>query len=237
MDERGLLAYRFPMPHTFALEPPWHSALAQGEAVSFLLRAAQVLERPELVELAERAAESLLDPGSALVATTSEGPVLQEYPTDPPAHVLNGWLFALWGLYDLAHHPGAESATAARAAAAIRIRGRRARGPNRPLSHAGRLVAVRPLSHPLPMSPAPSTTGCTSRSCADSTSSWRTRGSDGRGGVGTRSNRAAATLARARAQGRLPRRAAKVAPRPANPFVKVLQTRLSGGQHARSNAR
>ena len=119
MDDRGLLAYRFPMPHTFALEPPWHSALAQGEAVSFLLRAAQVLERPELVELAERAADSLLDPGSALVATTSEGPVLQEYPTDPPAHVLNGWLFALWGLYDLAHHPGADSATAARAAGAF----------------------------------------------------------------------------------------------------------------------
>lgn len=119
MDERGLLPYRFPMPHTFALEPPWHSALAQGEAVSFLLRAAQALERPDLVEPAERAAEPLLDPGSELVVTTPEGPVLQEYPTDPPAHVLNGWLFALWGLYDLAHHPAAESETAGRADAAF----------------------------------------------------------------------------------------------------------------------
>lgn len=102
-DERGLLAYRFPMPHTFALEPPWYSALAQGEAVSLLVRAAQVLGRPELLEFAERVASPLLDPDSELVAETPDGPVLQEYPTEPPAHVLNGWLLALWGLYDLAH--------------------------------------------------------------------------------------------------------------------------------------
>jgi hypothetical protein len=36
------------------------------------------------------------------VVTTEDGPVLQEYPTDPPAHVLNGWIFGLWGLYDAA---------------------------------------------------------------------------------------------------------------------------------------
>jgi hypothetical protein len=103
VDERGLLPYRFPMPHTFALDPPWYSALAQGEAISLLVRAAQVLGRPELLELAERVALPLLDPDSDLVAVTSDGPVLQEYPTDPPAHVLNGWFFGLWGLYDLAH--------------------------------------------------------------------------------------------------------------------------------------
>ena len=34
--------------------------------------------------------------------------MLQEYPTEPPAHVLNGWVSALWGLYDvsLAHSKG-----------------------------------------------------------------------------------------------------------------------------------
>jgi hypothetical protein len=119
MDERGLLAYRFPMPHTFPLDAPWYSALAQGEAVSLLLRAATVLERPELVELAGRAAESLLDSSSALVVATPEGPVLQEYPTSPPAHVLNGWLIALWGLYDLAGAPEAGADTARRAADAF----------------------------------------------------------------------------------------------------------------------
>lgn len=115
MDERGLLAYRFPMPHTFPLDAPWCSALAQGEAVSLLLRAATVLERPELVESAERAAGSLLDSDAGLVATTPEGPVLQEYPTDPPSHVLNGWLLALWGLRDLGCAPEADPDTAQRA--------------------------------------------------------------------------------------------------------------------------
>ncbi len=102
VDEEGRLAYRFPMPHTFPLDPPWYSSLAQGEAVSFLVRAAQVLGRSDLFELAERTALPLLDPDSPLVVATPDGPVLQEYPTDPPAHVLNGWLFSLWGLYDLA---------------------------------------------------------------------------------------------------------------------------------------
>jgi heparosan-N-sulfate-glucuronate 5-epimerase len=103
IDERGLLAYRFPLRHTFALEPPWYSSLAQAEAVSLLVRAAVVLERNELLELAERVAAPLLDQGSALVASTAEGPVLQEYSTEPSSHVLNGWLLSLWGLYDLAH--------------------------------------------------------------------------------------------------------------------------------------
>jgi hypothetical protein len=118
VDERGLLAYRFPMPHTFPLDPPWHSALAQGEGISLLVRAADLLDRPELLELAERLAVPLLDPDSHLVATTPEGPVLQEYPTDPPAHVLNGWLIALWGLYDLAQS-GVATLRAQRAAEAF----------------------------------------------------------------------------------------------------------------------
>jgi heparosan-N-sulfate-glucuronate 5-epimerase len=116
-DERGLLAYRFPMPHTFPLDPPWYSALAQGEAVSLLVRAAPALERPDLLELAGRVAAPLLDPESDLVVATPQGPVLQEYPTDPPAHVLNGWLLALWGLHDLSQ--ASASTEAADAAAAF----------------------------------------------------------------------------------------------------------------------
>ena len=119
VDERGLIPYRFPMPHTFPLEAPWYSSLAQGEAASLLVRAALVLGRAELCELADRAAEPLLDTESPLVALTAEGPVLQEYPTDPPAHVLNGWITSLFGLYDLAHAPRDSTATARRAAEAF----------------------------------------------------------------------------------------------------------------------
>jgi heparosan-N-sulfate-glucuronate 5-epimerase len=121
LDEEGRLAYLFAMPHTYDLDPPWYSAMAQGEAVSLLVRAAAALERPELLESAAKAARSLIDESSGLVARTPEGPVLQEYPTTPPAHALNGWIFALWGLYDvglaLATDPdGANRSAAAQAA-------------------------------------------------------------------------------------------------------------------------
>lgn len=118
MDDDGLLAFHFPMPHTFPLDPPWHSALAQGEAASFLVRAAALFGRSDLTTLAELAIASLLRDDSELVAPTDEGPVLQEYPTAPPAHVLNGWITALWGLYDVAEATP-EPATAAAAATAF----------------------------------------------------------------------------------------------------------------------
>src|SRR3954454_924197 len=92
MEDDGSIPYRFAMPHTYALEPPWVSAMAQGQAVSLFLRLG---DRPEL---GYRALRPLLEP--PLLVETPEGPVLQEYPTSPPAHVLNGWIFALFGLYD-----------------------------------------------------------------------------------------------------------------------------------------
>ena len=101
MDADGLIPFLYRFPHTFPLDPPWYSALSQGEAASFLVRAARTLEEPELEAAAARAATSLIDSRLGLDATTPQGTVLQEYPTNPPSHVLNGWIFALWGLYDL----------------------------------------------------------------------------------------------------------------------------------------
>jgi hypothetical protein len=116
-DADGLLPHRFRFAHTYPLDPPWHSAMAQGEAASLFVR----VRRPGA---ARRAVASLLDPASPLVAETPEGPVLQEYPTDPPSHVLNGWIFALWGLYDA----GGEG-TAERDAFVLGVRALEARLP------------------------------------------------------------------------------------------------------------
>jgi heparosan-N-sulfate-glucuronate 5-epimerase len=112
-DDDGVIRYRFGLTHTFRLGPGWSSAMAQGESASLFVRAADALSAPELLDEARRFVGPLIDPASQLVAATPEGPVLQEYPTEPPSHVLNGWIFALWGLYDVAHsldHP--ESLTA-----------------------------------------------------------------------------------------------------------------------------
>lgn len=102
LDDRGRIPYLFPMRHTFALDPPWLSAMAQGEAASLLVRVGARRDEREFVAAASAAVRPLLSEASELVAPTPDGPVLQEYPTSPAAHVLNGWVFALWGLYDVA---------------------------------------------------------------------------------------------------------------------------------------
>lgn len=102
MDGHGRFAHHQPMPHTYAIDAPWYSAMAQGQGASLLVRVAASSARPELLDDARRAARSLLDDELGLVMRTPEGPTLQEYPTTPAAHVLNGWIWALWGLYDVA---------------------------------------------------------------------------------------------------------------------------------------
>ena len=126
LDESGRLSYLFPMPHTYRLRAPWHSAMAQGEAASLLVRAGDALTEASLAEAAERAVSALVEPKHGLVVATPQGPTLQEYPTDPPSHVLNGWIFGLWGLYDvsLAGGPRADDASRAFAAGVVALAGR-----------------------------------------------------------------------------------------------------------------
>src|SRR5262249_46803044 len=89
------------------LEPPWLSALAQGQAASVLVRALLHSRDDRFATAARRAIAPLL-PGSSsgLVATTAEGPVPEEAPTAPPSLILNGWIYALWGLWDVARGLG-----------------------------------------------------------------------------------------------------------------------------------
>jgi heparosan-N-sulfate-glucuronate 5-epimerase len=89
--------------HTFALRPPWLSAMAQGEGASLLVRL--YLETAD--EAFAEAAQGALKP---LAIPTEQGGVQallggrafpEEYPTSPPSFVLNGAFFALWGCYDV----------------------------------------------------------------------------------------------------------------------------------------
>lgn len=102
LEDDGGLPYLFAMPHTYTIDPPWYSAMAQGQAASVFVRAALTLGDERFADAAELAIQPLTTEDSSIVARTPEGPVLQEYPTRPPSHVLNGWIFALWGLYDVA---------------------------------------------------------------------------------------------------------------------------------------
>ena len=118
LEDDGGLPYLFAMPHTYTINPPWYSAMAQGQAASVFVRAVLSLGDDSYIEAAERAIRPLTTDDSSIVVNTREGPVLQEYPTEPASHVLNGWMFALWGLYDvamLAEHAGRTAQEAHRA--------------------------------------------------------------------------------------------------------------------------
>jgi heparosan-N-sulfate-glucuronate 5-epimerase len=93
----------WPYPHTFPLDPPWLSGMAQGEGASLLVRLAAETGDGALLEAGLRAQIPLLRPTDAggVQSALDGGPLLEEYPTEPASHVLNGAVFALWGCLDL----------------------------------------------------------------------------------------------------------------------------------------
>lgn len=98
-DERG--GWREPWTH-----PPstsLYSAMSLGEGVSILCRAYIITQKPEYLATALSAAQLMLS--SVHVGGTAryqqDGIILEEYPLQYRRTVLNGWIFALYGLYDL----------------------------------------------------------------------------------------------------------------------------------------
>ena len=92
-----------PYPHTYVLRPPWVSAMAQGEGASLLVRVHAATGDDRYAEAAVRALGPMrrasADGGASAELDGRWFP--EEYPTDPPSFVLNGAVFALWGLRDV----------------------------------------------------------------------------------------------------------------------------------------
>jgi hypothetical protein len=91
-------------PHTYDLQPPWLSAMAQGEAASLLVRLNLTTGDHRFADAARRALRPFNVPVSAGgVQTSLEGaPFFEELPTKTSSFILNGAMFALWGCYDVA---------------------------------------------------------------------------------------------------------------------------------------
>jgi heparosan-N-sulfate-glucuronate 5-epimerase len=79
-----------------------YSAMTQGEAVSVLVRAASHTGDARFFEGARLATSLLISPVSdgGVSRHGRIGLIFEELPNEPPATVLNGWIFALFGLYD-----------------------------------------------------------------------------------------------------------------------------------------
>lgn len=104
--QRGGWLHTFEFAHRVKLRTPWVSAMAQGQAASLLLR---VFGETGNEELAERAVLALapfrlpVERGGVLAEVRRGGNFFaEEYPTEPASHVLNGAIFALWGVRDVA---------------------------------------------------------------------------------------------------------------------------------------
>ncbi|MBZ5681549.1 MAG: D-glucuronyl C5-epimerase family protein [Acidobacteriia bacterium] len=98
-DERG--GWR--VPETDGATMSAYSAMSQGQGISLLCRAYTVGGREEYLSAAVAAAKLMLTATAAggTARFLSEGIVLEEVPLQQPNTVLNGWIFALYGLYDL----------------------------------------------------------------------------------------------------------------------------------------
>jgi hypothetical protein len=87
-------------------QAPWVSAMAQGEAISLLLRCAKAASGSDWTEVARQAFELFrveTERGGVRSTFPGDGVVFEEYPgTDVPSHVLNGHIFALFGVFELA---------------------------------------------------------------------------------------------------------------------------------------
>jgi len=111
-DERG--AFTFPFEYKlygYKFEPGWPSGMAQGLALSVLRRAYSLNPDPRYIEAGNRAVEFLLIPrerGGVLTTMADLDPSLsgyiwiEEFATIPANYKLNGFMFALLGLYDWA---------------------------------------------------------------------------------------------------------------------------------------
>lgn len=88
----------------YNLKPPWASAMAQGELISLYLRLWQALGRQSLRETAWKAYRFMKVPvaDGGVRRLDDQGNLwLEEYPSDEPSCVLNGFIYALFGLFDL----------------------------------------------------------------------------------------------------------------------------------------
>lgn len=90
-------------PHTLPLRPPWLSAMAQGEGASLLVRLFAESGERRYAEGARRALLPLaVDASDGGVRARLDGRSFpEEYPTQPPSFVLNGGMFAMWGIHDV----------------------------------------------------------------------------------------------------------------------------------------
>jgi heparosan-N-sulfate-glucuronate 5-epimerase len=95
--------HHFDWEYRTPLKAPWYSALAQGQAISLLVRAYQETRTAKYLDAAHCAFATFLKSPQegGVTLTDAQGNVwFEEYLVSPPTHILNGFIWAAWGVYD-----------------------------------------------------------------------------------------------------------------------------------------
>jgi heparosan-N-sulfate-glucuronate 5-epimerase len=95
--------HNFDWEYRDTLIAPWYSGLAQGQGISLLVRAHKTTDRPEYSHAAQRAFASFLmqvDDGGVTLTDERGDLWFEEYIVSPPTHILNGFIWAAWGVHD-----------------------------------------------------------------------------------------------------------------------------------------
>jgi heparosan-N-sulfate-glucuronate 5-epimerase len=96
--------HNFDWEYVERLVAPWHSGLAQGQGISALLRAHQATGKTEYINAAIKAFEAFeseVDQGGVIYTDSEGNPWIEEYIVTAPTHILNGFIWGLWGVLDL----------------------------------------------------------------------------------------------------------------------------------------
>ncbi|TWW67776.1 D-glucuronyl C5-epimerase B [Takifugu flavidus] len=92
-----------------ALEPGWYSAMAQGQAMSTLVRAYLLTKDQAYLNAALKAVGPYKVPSAqhgVKAVFMNKHDWYEEYPTTPSSFVLNGFIYSLLGLFDLTETAG-----------------------------------------------------------------------------------------------------------------------------------
>jgi hypothetical protein len=95
----------FDWPYKELLRAPWYSGLAQGNGLSLLVRAAVATNDSRYADAAHLAFAPLslhVERGGVLVTDDQGDLWIEEYLVERPSHILNGFMWALWGVHDYA---------------------------------------------------------------------------------------------------------------------------------------
>jgi len=96
--------YNFDFEYFKKLKKPWYTSLGQGHGISVLVRAYLLTKKTIYLDTAKKAFlafQYLTNVNGGVKYIDEHGCVwFEEAIINPPTHILNGFIWALWGIYD-----------------------------------------------------------------------------------------------------------------------------------------